>query len=77
MKKAAEFEEKRRMVEIDEEYRQRLFNINLSVVDIAARNDAIRQLDAWRTDQYLRAWVEQAVKVHAAKVKSGMYEKSK
>jgi len=71
--KAADFEEGRRMQEVDQRYQQELHQIRLRVIDLAARDQAIQRLDQWRTNEYLKAWLEREVKAHAAEVKSRHY----
>jgi len=43
------------------------------VIDLAAQGKAIQRLDRWRTNEYLKAWLEREVEAHAAKVKSRQY----
>ncbi|MBI4033518.1 hypothetical protein HY379_00785, partial [Candidatus Saccharibacteria bacterium] len=71
--KAADFEEARRMQEVDRRYQEELHRVRLTVIDLAARDQAIQRLDQWRTNEYLKAWMEREVKAHAAKVKSRQY----
>ncbi|MBI2037222.1 MAG: hypothetical protein HYT14_02580 [Candidatus Liptonbacteria bacterium] len=71
--KAADLAEARRVQEIDQQYQQKLHQIRLTVIDPAARDQAIQRLDQRRTNEYLKAWMEREVKAHAAEVKSRQY----
>jgi len=71
--KAADLAEARRMQETDRRYQEELHKIRLTVIDLAALDKAIQRLDQWRTNEYLKAWLEREVKAHAAEVKSRHY----
>jgi len=71
----AEIEERQRIQEIDDRYQAELHKIRLTVIDPVQRNAAIRQLEERRTNGYIKAWLEKEVKIHAAQVKSGEYNR--
>lgn len=73
--KAAALQERQRIQKVDELYRQKLHQIRLTHIDLAARDHAIRQLDEWRQNEYLRAWLQREVEVHAAKARHQQYGK--
>ena len=72
---AADMAEVRRIREVDDIYQKKIHEIRLSVINSVAQAREIKKLDQWRLDQYRNAWLEREVAVHAAKIKSGQYQK--